>query len=221
MWWTCKVVVLLLKPITFWRSRCRRVVGSSKSLFPSSSGIITKSVLGFLFNASLSNLKTFTNRAYKYPSFITFIFLTVHSIKPQSWPSAPQILKNYKCMSISSFWNYFNTFILYQGCVWLNRYTYKNNDDNTKGRASKFLAIKFWSHLNIHVCMFVFPCTGRDHSNASAYKLFLTFRFFLQHITRHIKFKTEQNFFHWRILSFAKSRVKETDGKMKCRECRP
>ena len=174
-----------------------------------------------MLNPSLSNLKTFTNRTYKYPSFITFIFLTVHSIKPQSWPSAPQILKNYKCMSISSFWNYFNTFILYQGCVWLNRYTYNNNNDNTKGRASKFLAIKFWSHLNIHVCMFVFPCAGRDHSNASAYKLFLTFRFFLQHITRHIKFKTEQNFFHWRILSFAKSRVKETDEKMKCRECRP
>ena len=111
-------------------------------------------------------------------------------------------------MSVSSFWNYFNTFILYQGCVWLNRYTYNDNDDNTKGRASKLLAIKFWSHLNIHVCMFVFPCAGRDHSNASAYKLFLTFRFFLQHITRHIKFKTEQNFFHWRILSFAKTGLK-------------
>ena len=216
MWWTWEVVVLFLKPIIFWRSRCRRVVGSLSPNF-----LLQAVSKRIQCSRSLSNLKTFTNRTYKYPSFITFIFLTVHSIKPQSWPSAPQILKNYKCMSISSFWNYFNTFILYQGCVWLNRYTYKNNDDNTKGRASKFLAIKFWSHLNIHVCMFVFPCAGRDHSNASAYKLFLTFRFFLQHITRHIKFKTEQNFFHWRILSFAKSRVKETDEKMKCRECRP
>ena len=174
-----------------------------------------------MLNPSLSNLKTFTNRTYKYPSFITFIFLTVHSIKPQSWPSAPQILKNYKCMSISSFWNYFNTFILYQGCVWLNRYTYNNNNDNTKGRASKFLAIKFWSHLNIHVCMFVFPCAGRDHSNASAYKLFLTFRFLLQHITRHINSKLNKTFFTGEFYLLRKAGLKRQMKKMKCRECRP
>ena len=67
-----------------------------------------------------------------------------------------------------------------------------------------------FKYSRLHVCL---SLRWKSHSNASAYKLFLTFRFFLQHITRHIKFKTEQNFFHWRILSFTKSRVKETDEK--------